>query len=152
MEDDVSMAYHEPLTLWRGADLLGEVVASLPVTDPAAIHGLFRPTAAFADIGRLLQARVPLYPDGLVFLSRFEGPPDPGPKPLRQMSPEEAKGLPVDEQLVLRDATGRVLPMDLISLNPYDIPEEPGPMPDLCRRHGLAGVAWLLGAFPPRHR
>ncbi len=138
--------YVEPLTLWRGGLNLGEVVAHLPGSRKGEVFGLFRPTSAFQDIGKLMQHRVEQLPGTPVFISRFEGPPIPGPVNLRALSDKEAAGLPIDAQLLLRDGDGNTVDTSLIGLDHYDIPELAGPMPDLCRQHGFEKRAWLLSA------
>ena len=131
-------------SLWRGTECLGEVVAELP-SDQAVVFGLFRPSPAFADIGHLMQTRLPIEGQP-VHLTRFGASTGPGPTPLRRMSPEEAAGLPPEAQLVLRDGDGDVVRADMISLMSDNIPAGHGPFPDLCRLHGVRDVAWLLGA------
>ena len=143
------MTYVPPLTLWRGSELLGEIVADLPISEPGAVYGLFRPTAAFTDIGRLMQTRERIADRAPVYLTRFTGN-EPQTTNLRQMTEEEARGLPIDSQMVVRDGSGRDLAMDTITIHPEEIPEGSGPWPDLCRQHGCVGRAWLLVASPPR--
>lgn len=143
------MEYVRPLTLWRGDVVLGEVVADLPVREPGTVYGVLRPSDEFTDIGRLMQTRVRIVPGEPVFLHRFTGEERPTTT-LRQMTEEEAMGLPIHAQMVVRDGAGRDLPMDHISIHPEEVPEESGPMPDLYRLHGMVGVAWLLLASPPR--
>jgi hypothetical protein len=143
------MTYVPPLTLWRGNVLLGEVVADLPIREPGAVYGLFRPAVAFTDIGHLRQTRMRIVPDAPVHVTRFTGKKSQTTN-LRQMTEEEARGLPIDAQMVVRDGSGRDLDMDTIAIHPEEIPEGSDPWPDLCRQHGFVGRAWLLVASPPR--
>ena len=134
-------------SLWRDNERLGDVVARFPNEPPHGVYGLFRPTSALADIGHLMQSRVALLPGSPVFLSRFTGKPNPGPVDLQLLSPDEARGIPPDQQLVLRDDDGQPVDVDTISIDPLEVSPEPGELPDLCRACGFDERAWLLGAF-----
>ncbi|MBC7894074.1 MAG: hypothetical protein H7066_01605 [Cytophagaceae bacterium] len=134
-------------SLWRGGEHLGDIVVRIPKEPPDGLYGLLRPTAAFTDIGHLTQTTAPDFMGGAVFITRFTGMPNPGPVNLRQLSPEEALGLPPDQQLQLRNRDGQPMPIDTISIHPTKVPLGSGPFPDLCREHEFVDTAWEIGAF-----
>jgi hypothetical protein len=136
------MAY----SLWRNNELLGDLAVPFPASGPDTVAGMLRPTAAFTDIGELMQTRLPTLQRTFVHLHHFTGQEESGPVALQPMTPEQAVGIPPDRQLELRDDRGTAVPVDMIMINPIGIPDGVGEFPDACRAAGLAGSGWTMVA------
>jgi hypothetical protein len=115
------------LTLWRGNQLVGELLPRSPAHQPHQRAGKPPSVAAFlvrsADAppfegvwqfappfpGMGVQQR-PVEPD--IVAQRYRratrAQPSPGPVALQPMSPDEAKGIPVENQLTVHEASGRI--------------------------------------------
>ena len=115
------------LTLWRGNQLVGELLPRSPAYQPHQRAGKPPSVAAFlvrsADAapcegvwqfappipGVGVQQR-PVEPD--IVAQRYQratrSQPNSGPVALHPMSPDEAKGVPVEDQLTVHDPSGRI--------------------------------------------
>jgi hypothetical protein len=116
-------------TLWRGDTLLGHFTEQQPVTRHGArvgAAGLLESTDAFAGFAPMMQTRVRLFPGAPIFQSPMpvidfnrageRRPEASGPVPIREMRADEARGVPVEEVLVIRNGSGNVVDADVVSV------------------------------------
>jgi len=131
------------LTLWRGNQLVGELLLRSPAHQPRQREGKPPSLAAFLVrapdappcegvwqfappiVGVGVQQR-PIAPD--IVAQRYQratrSQPSSGPVALHPMSPEEAKGIPTEKQLTVHDESGRVYrPLQLSLLESRYEPE-----------------------------
>lgn len=154
------------LTLWRGDQLLGELLprsserqtsnprAGKPpslaaflirAADAPPCEGTWQFAPPIPGIG--VQQR-PVEPDIVAQRHQRSTPPQPssGPVALRPMSPDEAKGVPAERQLTVHDASGRVYRPLQVSL--LESRFEPEHYADALREgppHALVdGVVWTV--------
>jgi hypothetical protein len=115
------------LTLWRGDQLVGELLLRSPAHQPRRREG--KPPSLAAFLVRAPDAppcegvwqfappvpgvgvqQRPVEPD--IVAQRYQRASQPqassGPVELRPMSPERMKGIPIEEQLTVHDTSGRV--------------------------------------------
>jgi hypothetical protein len=137
--------------LWRNGVLLGRMAVPFNGSDARGFAGLLIPTPEFTDIGALLQSRTHFLPGAPVFLHRDFARANPGPVALKPLSAEERRGVPLDQQFVVLDESGRSLDSPFISIHAMDIPDGIGEFPDACRAAGIpAGPGWTIAVhFPP---
>jgi hypothetical protein len=130
--------------------LLARVRIVFPVTvrSRGLVAGMLEVQPAFADIDELMQTQPPMPPNAPVFQSRkSERRHGPGPVALRALTPEEARGIPRDRLLEVRDRSDRVLATDLISIDrlPAEFTER-GELVELCAARGIPVSPWTLTA------
>ena len=134
-------------TLWRNGQLLGRVRISFPIANrDAGIAGMLEVDEAFSDIDEMMQSSPPMLSGSPTFqsLSR-DAHQGPGPVALRELSEEEAQGVPPERMLIIRDAAGVALPCRFLMIQRL-----PGPMPDrgelvdVCRECGITPSPWML--------
>jgi hypothetical protein len=121
------------LTLWRGDQLLGELVPRLFTPQiwtpragrPPSLAAFLVRAADAPSCESLWQVAPPIpgvgvqqYPVGPdIVAQRYQRsgpPPRSGPVALREVSPDAARGVPVERQLTVHDASGRVyLPLQI---------------------------------------
>jgi anti-sigma factor RsiW len=132
------------LTLWRGDQLVGELLprpsarqtsnrqAGRPpslaaflvrAADAPPCEGIWQVAAPILGLG---VQQHPVEPD--IVAQRYQRSartqPSSGPLALHPMSPDEAKGVPVEKQLTVHDASGRVyLPLQISLLESRFEPE-----------------------------
>ena len=123
-----------PLTLWQGDQLLGELRSQPPMHDspkrsnpkhPSLTAFLIRPAGAppcegvwqiHTGMPGIGVQQYPVEPDVVAERDQRVGRhrPNPGPAALEPMSEEEARGVPVERQLTVRDAAGTTyLPLQI---------------------------------------
>jgi hypothetical protein len=135
-------------TLWRNAVLLGRVRIAFPVRSAGLIAGMLEVESAFADIDEIMQTRSPIPRDAPVQETRrSEVQHGPGPVALRELTPEEARGIPRERLLEVRDRGGQVLATDLISIDrlPPQLTEQ-GELVEICAARGIRVSPWCLTA------
>jgi hypothetical protein len=131
-------------TLWRNGQLLGEIVLLFPSSSADQVQGMFAPSDDFSDIAPLMQVRHALAGDERVFEARFTGS-SKSVTMLQPMSPEEARGLPAESVLELRDDQGELVPRQMIAIQTFSIGPH-GHAADESRKHGDTPTGWMLFA------
>jgi hypothetical protein len=125
-------------SLWRNGIRLGDLIPPAKFSgDPGAISGVLRPTPAFAGIEPMIQSRMTTLPSAPTFQGVIErqvlepahgSGNNPVPrkvaKELQPLSEEEARGVPPEKLLEIRDDDGRTLQCDFISLTCLDVPPD----------------------------
>jgi hypothetical protein len=134
-------------TLWRNGQLLGRVRISFPIANnDAGIGGMFEVDEAFTDIDEMMQISPPVLPGSPTLQSLLrDAHHGPGPVALRELSDEEAQGVPPERMLIIRDAAGVALPFRFLMIKrmPGPIPDR-GKLVDACREHGITPSPWML--------
>jgi hypothetical protein len=137
-------------SLWRADIRLGTITAELPHDYPDVISGILQPTMAFSPENGIMQHTMRLIPGAPVWQHAIPVHESQGDSQAMServgghaMSAAELAGVPPDEQLRVRDAAGRELSCDSITIMPMAI----GPrqnMNDLCAAAGVAFTGWLV--------
>jgi hypothetical protein len=150
------------LTLWRGGRLLGELLprsappqrqrAGKPPSltaflirsaDASPCEGIWQVAPPIPGVG--VQQR-PIEPDIVAQRYQRAMPHQSSAGPLHPMSPDEAKGVPVEQQLTVHDASGRIYRPLHVSLS--ESRYEPEHYADALREappHALVeGVVWTV--------
>lgn len=118
-------------SLWRGGVLLGWFTERTPVTHHGAhvgAAGILRPTESFAETSSVMQTRVSIFPGRPVFqvsldATRHEARTRaPGEKSgmtvaLKPLSAEEARGIPADRVLEVREGDGTRIDTAMVTLD-----------------------------------
>ena len=133
-------------TLWRGDRRLGEIVYRFPTGRSGGLTGLLKPDARGEGIEPFFQVRVRVAPGAPVYYNRLQDAAPAGVLPLRALSPEGAAGIPVSEQVVVRDRSGHRMEHDMICLYSQPVTNDGGPFYAACCSHGIEEVAWIVGA------
>jgi hypothetical protein len=135
-------------SLWQAGKLLGHFGERWPVLHHGrrvGARGILEPTDAFTDIESVMQTRVPIFPGEPVFHTDLD--PEfigdvpkvskqaryPSEGALKQLTPEEARGVSTDRIFEIRDQTGELVETRTIVLEryfvaPHAIPTEWGPI------------------------
>jgi hypothetical protein len=110
------------------------------------------PTPEYHDITPLMQTRLRHLPGEPVFQIRTGGDSHRVSYPLLPMSPEAARGLPLEAIFELRGDSGEVVQADLISVDSFVIPPEgsKSEILEACRAAGVEPSGWMVAGFPSR--
>jgi hypothetical protein len=138
-------------TLWRNGVLLGRVRIPFSVSNSAsAFCGMLEVEPAFADIEPLMQHTSPFMAGKPVLQSLMkDAHRGPGPVALKELTPEQARGLPADRILEVRDDTGTRIPIQFLSIDRlWDTAPTEGELFDVCRERGIAPSPWTLFVKP----
>lgn len=115
------------LTLWRGSRLLGAIHLRQPRSD-TWLTGFLLPVADEIALEGVRQRRVFIFPGQPVLQTpaapeTFGGPFNPRQRPdpeiglgVWEVTPGIPRGVPVDAQLSVREASGKLVPLDAIVL------------------------------------
>ena len=134
-------------TLWRGGVLLGRVRVPFPTSSPGLLAGMLEIESAFSDVDEIMQSWPP-FPGSPVFASRkSEVRRGSGAVALRELTPEDAAGIPPDRILEVRDQHGQPVVTDLIGIDL--LPDElmaQGELFDICVKREIPISRWSLVA------
>ncbi len=142
---------HVNFTLWRNGALLGRVRIPFPVMNSdSAFFGMLEVEPTFADIEPLMQHTEPFMAGNPVLQSLTkDAHRGPGPVALKELTPEQARGLPADLILEVRDDTGTRIPIQFLSIDrQWDTVPTEGELVDICRERGIAPSRWTLFVKP----
>jgi hypothetical protein len=134
-------------TLWRNGQLIGRVRISFPMANSdTGIAGMLEVDEAFTDIDEMMQSSPPGLSGSPVFQSLLrDAHQGPGPVALRELSEEEARGVPAERMLIIHDSAGVAVPFRFLMIQriPAIIPDR-GELVDLCRERGITPSPWIL--------
>ena len=136
-------------SLWRNGEHLGDIVWPLPTSRPElSVAGVFVPSAAPQTLVPIMQVRLPPLPEGSVFEMSSAQANTAGPIELTPLHEDDAKAVPIDRILELRDADGMALLTHMISLRPLPTPPRghPDVVADACAAAGVPYSPWYLHA------
>lgn len=120
---------------------------SFPVANSnAGIAGMLEVDEAFSDIDDMMQSSPPMVPGGPTFQSLLrDAHQGPGPVALRELSEEEARGVPPERMLIIRDSAGAALPFRFLMIQRISGPvPDRGELVDVCRERGITPSPWIL--------
>jgi hypothetical protein len=139
-------------SLWRGTTLLGHFNERAPVMHHGkrvGALGILEPSEAFVGIDSMMQTRVSIFPGRPVFQHPLEPellgvtrPPrghSHSSGALLPLSEDEARGVPPEQILQIRDASGASIDTDTLSLQLYAIPDGVDPAP--FEAHGFSDTS-----------
>jgi hypothetical protein len=133
-------------SLWRNGVLLGRVRIPFPCNDEKSLFGMLEVESTFADIDELMQTRSPFLPGRPVMQTLMrDAHHGPGPVALREATEQEARGVPAEAVLEVRDESGAAIDVDmlLIARMPGPIPDR-GEIVDICRAYSIPISPWTL--------
>lgn len=138
-------------TLRRNGIALGRLRIGFPVEGKTpGIAGMLEVDSAFTDIDEIMQSVVDILPGKPTFLALTrDSLRGPGPHGLKQMTPEETKGVAPEKIFSLHDASGAEYPIRFLAIHrfPEPIPDDAeGELIDICRARGITPSPWMLMA------
>jgi hypothetical protein len=138
-------------TLWRNDTLLGRVRIPFPSTDSTGVCGMLEVEPAFADIAELMQVRSPFEAGRPVTQTLLRDVPhghQGSSVELREATAEEARGLPRDQILDVRDESGAWMEADFLVIKRLEGPtvSDRSELAGICNTRGIQLSPWMLAA------
>lgn len=146
---DFEYAHMTWFTLWRGDTLLGRFAEHQTMrrhNERVGAAGLLESTDAFAGFLPIMQVRIPAFPGAPIHQSPIPidhlGVADvpraaaTGPVPLKPMSEDEARGVPPEQVLVIRDAADNPVDADIVATWCVVLPDDVD-LAEASRQYGV---------------
>ena len=134
-------------TLWRGGVLMGRVRVRFPTSSPDLLAGMLEIESAFSDVDEIMQSWPPFLGAPVFESRKSDARRGSGAVALRELTREDASGIPPARVLEVRDQRGQPVVTDLIGIDL--LPDElmaQGELFDICVKREIPISRWSLVA------